>query len=175
LRETWKISADWSPASQRWIALNIRATSATARGGHFHDRLCASVEGISSPQIATNTKADARSAASCKSITITTKTARTPGLGHTLNPMPSALISMKTQLDLLERDYVTRNSPLVLAAMRGRDFTADDIHGVVEPPSNQNWYGVLFAAIRRQLVKVGYRPSERKEANGRVVAVWRVA
>ena len=82
---------------------------------------------------------------------------------------------MKTQLDLLERDYVTRNSPLVLAAMRGRDFTADDIHGVVEPPANQNWYGVLFAAIRRQLVKVGYRPSARKEANGRVVAVWRVA
>ena len=82
---------------------------------------------------------------------------------------------MKTlQLDLLERDYVSRNIPVVLSAMRDREFTADDIRGVVEPPSHPNWTGVLFAQLRKHLEKVGYRPSHRKEANGRVVAVWRV-
>lgn len=77
------------------------------------------------------------------------------------------------QLDLLERDYVTRNLPILLSAMKGREFTADDIHGVVNPPQNVNWYGVLMSQARKHLTKVGYRPSTRKEANGRVVAVWR--
>lgn len=81
---------------------------------------------------------------------------------------------MTTQLDLLERDYIDRNLPLLLSTMKGREFCADDLHGVVEPPSNPNWFGVLMAQARKHLVKVGYRTSKRKEANGRVVAVWRV-
>jgi hypothetical protein len=77
-----------------------------------------------------------------------------------------------TQLDLLERDWVERMKPVVLAKMRGREFTSDDCHAVVEPPSNPNLYGVLFASIRKHLERVGYRPSTRPERNGGVVRVW---
>jgi hypothetical protein len=64
--------------------------------------------------------------------------------------------------------------PVVLAAMRGKEFTSDDIHGVVEPPENVNLYGVLFAKLRRHLERVGYRPSARPERNGGVVRVWKI-
>jgi len=35
---------------------------------------------------------------------------------------------------------------------------------------------VLFAKLKaeKRIERVGYRPSQRPEANGRVVAVWRV-
>ena len=78
------------------------------------------------------------------------------------------------QLDLIETDWLTRMTPVVLDAMRGREFTSDDLHGVVEPPANQNLYGVLFAKIRRSLTPVGYRASNRPERNGGAVRVWRV-
>ena len=83
--------------------------------------------------------------------------------------------TMTLQLDLLERDYVTRNIPILLRAMAGKEFTADDVHGVVEPPAHCNWYGGLFSQARRKLVKVGYRKSERKGRNGGVTTVWRCA
>lgn len=81
---------------------------------------------------------------------------------------------MNTQLNLLDRDWCNVNAPVVLSAMRGREFTADEIHPLVSEPDNKNLYGILFAVIKKHLEKVGYRPSSRPEANGRVVAVWRV-
>lgn len=81
---------------------------------------------------------------------------------------------MTTQLSLLDREWCDRVAPTVLSAMRGRDFTADDLRGVVDPPENVNLYGVLFAKIRPQLERIGYRASKRPARNGAVIRVWRV-
>ena len=80
---------------------------------------------------------------------------------------------MTTQLDLLDREWCDRMEPVVLAAMRGKEFSSDDIHGIVDPPANPNLYGVLFAKLRPHLERVGYRPSTRPERNGGVVRVWK--
>lgn len=81
-----------------------------------------------------------------------------------------------TQLSLLDREWVAIHAPLVLTAMQGREFTSDCLHGLLPEPDQRNHYGALIARLANQglVEKIGYRPSQRKEANGRVVAVWRV-
>lgn len=81
---------------------------------------------------------------------------------------------METQLSLFDSAWCDRMAPVVLSAMRGREFTSDDIHGVVDPPENVNLYGILFAKIRPQLERIGYRASKRPARNGAVVRIWRV-
>lgn len=87
---------------------------------------------------------------------------------------------MTTQFQLplsdLKREWIAESAPIVLQAMRGREFTADDLHGLCDPPWSHNWWGVLCAKLKNKglLERVGYRQSQRKSANGRVVAVWRV-
>lgn len=83
---------------------------------------------------------------------------------------------MTTQLSLLDRDWVTLNSTVLLMALAGQEFTTDDAHRVFDEPENRNLVGVMFAKLRCQgrIKRIGYRPSARAEANGRVVAVWRV-
>lgn len=83
---------------------------------------------------------------------------------------------MTTQLSLLDRDWITENVPLVVSRMRGRDFTADDLHAVLGEPPEPNWYGILCAKMRNSglIVGVGYRPSTRPERNGGVLRVWRL-
>lgn len=78
------------------------------------------------------------------------------------------------QLDLLEIDWCDRMGPVVLERMRGRDFTSDDLHEIVEPPANPNLFGVLMAKLRPHLERVGFRASQRPERNGGVVRVWRI-
>jgi len=80
---------------------------------------------------------------------------------------------MTTQLDLLERDWVERMKPVVLAKMRGREFCSDDVHAIIEEPENRNLLGILFAALRKHLEPVGYVVSKRPEANGRPVRLGR--
>jgi hypothetical protein len=65
-------------------------------------------------------------------------------------------------------------APVVIEAMRGREFTSDDLRGVVEQPDNVNLYGVLFAKLRPMLERTGYRPSARPERNGGVVRIWKL-
>lgn len=83
---------------------------------------------------------------------------------------------MTTQLSLLDREWININAPLVLTAMAGREFTTDCLHAILPEPEQRNHYGALVARLANQglVEKVGYRPSQRKEANGRVVAVWKV-
>ncbi len=84
---------------------------------------------------------------------------------------------MTTQLSLLDRPWVREQAQVVLAAMAGKEWTADDIHSVVTlQPEEKNLYGILFSVLRcsGKIERVGYRPSKRPEANGRVVSVWRV-
>lgn len=79
-----------------------------------------------------------------------------------------------TQLSLLDRDWCSVNAPVVLAAMRGRTFCADDLHGVLPEPENLNLFGVLVAKLSsaKQIKRIGSKPSERKEANGRWVGIY---
>jgi hypothetical protein len=83
---------------------------------------------------------------------------------------------MTTQLDLLQRDWCERMSAVVMDKMRGRQFTADDLHALVESPAHDNWYGVLMAQLRCKglIERTGYQPSTRPERNGGVVRVWRI-
>lgn len=82
---------------------------------------------------------------------------------------------MTTQLDLLDNAWCERMLPFVLQKMAGREFTFDDVHTILpEPPEHDNLFGVLAAMLRRRAEKIGYRASKRPEANGRVIAVWRI-
>lgn len=61
-----------------------------------------------------------------------------------------------------------------------REFTADDLRAVVgDPPDGRHVCGVgglfLRASKAGRLLMVGYRPSTRPEARGRVLRVWRGA
>jgi hypothetical protein len=82
-----------------------------------------------------------------------------------------------TQLFLMDRQWVTRQVPIVIKAMASRDFTSDDLRGVVtEQPEQPNLFGVLMAHLRcsGSIVEVGRQRSKRPEANGRKITSWRV-
>ena len=68
-------------------------------------------------------------------------------------------------------------------ALRGRPFTSDDLRvalGANGPltdevtPTHVNGYGAVIhaAAVKGIIHRIGYAQSERKEAHGRVVAVY---
>ncbi len=60
-------------------------------------------------------------------------------------------------------------------AASGRPFTSDDIHARVgaEPSRRAGLGALLLAAARRgEIVPVGFRQSERREAHARNVRVW---
>lgn len=82
----------------------------------------------------------------------------------------------RLQLSLLDREWVNINSPLVLTAMNGRDFSSDDLHTILPQPDNNNLYGVLVAHLRcaGAIIRVGSVKSRRKSANGRYVGLYRV-
>ena len=84
---------------------------------------------------------------------------------------------MPTQLSLLDRDWCDRCVDMLCVVTNpGQQFTSDDLHKVFTTvPPHSNWWGILVAKLRHSqcFEKVGYRPSARPEANGRVVAVWR--
>ena len=84
------------------------------------------------------------------------------------------------QLELtdLRRDWVEDAVAVILRASTATLpdlFTADDLHGILQPPSNKNWFGIALAKLSNtgKVEKAGYQPSKRPEANGRIVAVWR--
>jgi len=85
----------------------------------------------------------------------------------------------EVQLDLLQRDWCEKATPVLLQVARTfESFTADDLRdfrSVPQPPHN-NWWGVLMARMKALglIRRVGYRASTRPEANGRVVALWTV-
>jgi len=86
---------------------------------------------------------------------------------------------MTKQLELsgLKREWIDDcESRVAIIGYALGQFTADDLHGRIPKPEHHNWYGVLLAKLKNVGVvrRVGYRPSERQQANGRVVAVWEV-
>lgn len=82
---------------------------------------------------------------------------------------------VRVQLSLLDRQWVTDNTPLALSAMAGRDWSSDDLHEVLPRPDNINLWGVIMARLSCQgdIVRVGSVKSRRKEANGRYIGLYR--
>jgi hypothetical protein len=85
------------------------------------------------------------------------------------------------QLELapLRRDWIESVTPRVLLLVGSlEEFTSDDLHPILgEPAMTPNHWGILMARLKNtgRIVKCGYRPSTRKSANGRPIAVWRRA
>lgn len=82
-----------------------------------------------------------------------------------------------TQLSLLDRSWCDHAATVVLCKLKGKAFTADEVHPLISEPFHPNWFGVLMARMAKSglVRKIGYRPATRPSANGRVVAVWEVA
>jgi hypothetical protein len=81
------------------------------------------------------------------------------------------------QLDLLQRTWCENAMPVMIQVAKTFDcFTADDLRDFqsVPQPPHSNWWGVLIARMKAKgmIRRIGYRPSLRPEANGRVVALW---
>jgi hypothetical protein len=83
---------------------------------------------------------------------------------------------MTTQLSLLDSEWCKRMMPVVIERMAGRDFTADELHGLLEQPDNPNLFGALMAKLRcsKRIQHVGFATSKRPERNGGTVRVWRL-
>ena len=85
---------------------------------------------------------------------------------------------MTTQLDLLKRTWLDDVEPAICRSIPSGDvFTCDRLHQVVPcEPQHVNWWGVLLARMKRKgmIAKLGWVASERIEANGRPVALWRM-
>lgn len=80
-------------------------------------------------------------------------------------------------LDEVKRKWIEDAAPMVLRIMSGAgDFTTDDLHSVLPTPGNVNWFGVLMAQLRNtgKIQPWGFMRSKRKQANGRLIQVWRV-
>lgn len=85
---------------------------------------------------------------------------------------------MTHQLELtdLKIAWCTRMAERVIETMRGREFTSDDLHPLLEKPAHDNWFGVLMAKLRctGRIERVGYRNSTRPERNRAAVSVWKL-
>lgn len=80
-------------------------------------------------------------------------------------------------LDIVKRTWIDESIPAVIFfAMRERTFTTDELHRVIGDPPEPNWLGAMIAQLRNKKIirKIGYRTSQRKEANGRAIAIWEI-
>jgi len=84
-------------------------------------------------------------------------------------------MTIQLELAALERDWVDSAYDLVWGLRQGSEFATDDLHDSLPRPQHPNWWGVLLAKCRTVGIvePIGYRPSLRPEANGRVIRVWR--
>lgn len=85
---------------------------------------------------------------------------------------------MTTQIEmsLPSVEWCNQAPAIVLRHFRSRDFTADDLHGVLPEPPHPNAYGNLIKHMsRRGLIElVCHVKAERKERNGSIIGKWRV-
>lgn len=87
---------------------------------------------------------------------------------------------MNHQLALasLKRQWLDEVDALFSSSALPYNFTSDDLHEWFydHQPHHHNAWGMLLARWSKQgkIEHVGYRPSKRKEANGRIVSIWKV-
>jgi len=80
------------------------------------------------------------------------------------------------ELAILKRNWCEAALPLFQLIPSGTEFTSDDLHRhIPTTPEHPNWWGVLLAKCRalRLATPIGYTPSSRPEANGRVIRLWK--
>lgn len=80
------------------------------------------------------------------------------------------------ELATLKRDWVEESATqLALLLPQLGDFSTDELHPVLPKPDHNNWYGVLMAKLKNEglIERVNAKPSNRPEANGRLISVWR--
>ena len=86
--------------------------------------------------------------------------------------------TVTTQLELsdLRRSWIEAAIPRVRMFFDGQEFTADDLHRVLERPEQRNWFGVLMATLKNRglIVETGYIVSTRPERNRACVLKWRM-
>lgn len=84
---------------------------------------------------------------------------------------------MTVQLELaaLKRDWIEDAKRSFKSAVLPEVWTVDELRFWTRQPDHPNWWGCLAASLKNQglIERVGYQPSTRPAANGRVVAVWR--
>jgi hypothetical protein len=91
--------------------------------------------------------------------------------------MTTTTASPQLELASLKRSWIESAIPLVLEHTKDRlPFVVDSLHDVLPKPEDDHWYGILIARMKRQglIERIGCQPSERPEANGRLISIWRV-
>ena len=87
-----------------------------------------------------------------------------------------SVTAMTTQLDLIaERSsWCQTHAQTVLDAFRGREFCADDLHGLIPEPSEPNLWGALMKKLRGsgKIKAVGVTTSQRPSRNGGLVRIY---
>lgn len=81
---------------------------------------------------------------------------------------------VSSQLALLDRGWISANMGTVLDHFRGKEFCADDLHGLLPEPENRNYFGVLMAKLSqaKKIKRIGSVPSQRPGRNGSWIGVY---
>jgi hypothetical protein len=84
-------------------------------------------------------------------------------------------VTQQLELTALKRDWIESAIPTVKMFFSGHEFTADDLHPVLDKPEQPNWFGVLIAAMKRRglIVETGYIVSARPERNKSRILRWK--
>lgn len=67
------------------------------------------------------------------------------------------MTQLALDLSQIKRTWLDAAAPVVLDRMRGKQFCADDVHGIVPEPEHCNWFGILLASLssRKLITRVG--------------------
>lgn len=87
------------------------------------------------------------------------------------------MTQLALHLSTVKRDWVESAKPVILAYAETHGvFTSDDTRALLPEPEQPNWTGIAYAALSSagRIERDGYQPSTRPEANGRVIARWKV-
>ena len=84
---------------------------------------------------------------------------------------------IQLELATIKRAWIDEAAArFALHAPRLGQFTNEDLHRLLPVPDHVNWWGVLFASLKNKglIRRVSARPSNRPEANWRLISVWEV-
>lgn len=87
------------------------------------------------------------------------------------------MISNQLELTSIKRDWIDESIPKVLHFCRGlKSFESADLHDMLGEPMHPNWFGILFARLRKAglIEHVGFGPSKNKASNGSAVYFWKL-
>ena len=83
--------------------------------------------------------------------------------------------NMTNQLELSEMKRAWIDTSIDrFFAMGFRQFSADDLHKILDAPPHDNWFGCMMASLRcrGKIREVGRVKSTRPERNGAKITLW---